>query len=197
MNGRMIATSGAKAFERSSALKAVLVMPGWRAVAVTPVPLSRTASTRWAPPPRTGSTSCAGACAARARRDAPRAGCVGWSSSTGPGDPRAPGARRSSPVPRRARGWSVPEGGRRSARGPHPACRADWPGVGESVARARRARHRGKRRTRRVSCCRLIPYAAAAAVTDSSLETTLRTATRCFDMRPTVTHVATHLTRIT
>ena len=42
---------------------------------------------------------------------------------------------------------------------------------------------------------RLIPYAAAAAVTDSCLETTLRTATRCFDMRPTVTHVPTHQAR--
>jgi hypothetical protein len=30
-------------------------------------------------------------------------------------------------------------------------------------------------------------------VTESCAETTLRTATRCFDMRGTVTHVPTHL----
>lgn len=36
----------------------------------------------------------------------------------------------------------------------------------------------------------------AAAVTDSCVETTFRTATRCFDMRPNVAHVPTHLTPI-
>jgi hypothetical protein len=38
--------------------------------------------------------------------------------------------------------------------------------------------------------------AAAAAVTDSCLVMTLRTATRFFDMGPTVTHDATHLSPI-
>jgi hypothetical protein len=36
-------------------------------------------------------------------------------------------------------------------------------------------------------------HSAAAAVTDSCPETTLRTATRCFDMAGTVTHVPTHV----
>ena len=40
------------------------------------------------------------------------------------------------------------------------------------------------------------PVSAAAAVTDNCDETTLRTATRCFDMRATVTHVPTHLSPI-
>ena len=37
-----------------------------------------------------------------------------------------------------------------------------------------------------------MPDSNAAAVTDNFAETTLRTATRCFDMRWTVTHVPTH-----
>jgi hypothetical protein len=36
------------------------------------------------------------------------------------------------------------------------------------------------------------PYSAAEVVTDSCAETTLRTATWCFDMPKTVTHVPTH-----
>ena len=40
--------------------------------------------------------------------------------------------------------------------------------------------------------CRLSPYSAAAAVTDRCLAMTFRTATRCFDMHPTVAHVPTH-----
>ena len=39
---------------------------------------------------------------------------------------------------------------------------------------------------------RLMPHWAAAAVTDSCAETTLRMATLCFDMQLTVTHVPTH-----
>jgi hypothetical protein len=37
-----------------------------------------------------------------------------------------------------------------------------------------------------------MPHWAAAAVTDNCAETTLRTATCCFDMQRTVTHVPTH-----
>ncbi len=37
-----------------------------------------------------------------------------------------------------------------------------------------------------------MPQVAAAAVTDNPAETTFRTATWCFDMLRTVTHVATH-----
>src|SRR6266852_749797 len=37
-----------------------------------------------------------------------------------------------------------------------------------------------------------MPDSNAAAVTDNCAETTLRTATRCFDMRWTVTHIPTH-----
>jgi hypothetical protein len=37
-----------------------------------------------------------------------------------------------------------------------------------------------------------MPQEAAAAVTDNWAETTFRTATWCFDMLRTVTHVATH-----
>ena len=44
MNGRMTMTSGANKRDGSSALNDVLVMPGWSAVAVTPVPASRRAS---------------------------------------------------------------------------------------------------------------------------------------------------------
>ena len=44
MNGRMTMTSGANTRDGSSALNDVLVMPGWSAVAVTPVPCSRRAS---------------------------------------------------------------------------------------------------------------------------------------------------------
>ena len=41
-----------------------------------------------------------------------------------------------------------------------------------------------------------MPHWAAAAVTDNCAETTLRTATWCFDMQRTVTHVPTHLSPI-
>ena len=44
MNGRITITSGAKNADGSSALKRVFVMPGCSAVAVTPVPSSRLAS---------------------------------------------------------------------------------------------------------------------------------------------------------
>ena len=48
------------------------------------------------------------------------------------------------------------------------------------------------RRKSRCKCPRLILYSAAAAVTDNCAETTLRMATRCFDMGATVAHVPTH-----
>jgi len=41
-----------------------------------------------------------------------------------------------------------------------------------------------------------MPQEAAAAVTDHWAETTFRTATWCFDMLRTVTHVATHLVSV-
>ena len=74
-----------------------------------------------------------------------------------------------------------------------------WSGVRPGLMRGRRERGSRAsrppspyRRRRRCRCLRLIPYSAAAAVIDNCDETTLRTATRCFDMRPTVAHVPTH-----
>ena len=74
-----------------------------------------------------------------------------------------------------------------------------WSGVRPGLVRGRRdlgsspSRPPSRyRRSRRCRCPRLIPYSAAAAVTDNCDEMTLRTATRCFDMRGTVTHVPTH-----
>ena len=61
----------------------------------------RTATARWVRRPRSGATSCAGACAARARPGPRRGGCAGWSRSMGPGALPARGARRSSPGRRR------------------------------------------------------------------------------------------------
>jgi len=52
------------------------------------------------------------------------------------------------------------------------------------------------RRRSRCRCPRLRPTSAAATVTDDWFVTTLRTATRCFDMGRTVTHVPTQVSPI-